>query len=357
MGRTGIARARTARFAASGAAVLMVASVAAAGAVTAQDAEIPPAEVADLTVAIPFPDIVMYSRYYIGDAEGYLGEEGLSVEVVTADDPIAAVLSGSADIAVQSAGAAVLAADEGLDVDVIGSHSCRQSFSFAVQPDITSVEGLAGTDIVMAGTPGDPAQFERERVLREAGWDVSTVDANVVYPGPDSATWRQFFLAGGVSMMPFYNDDRAALEEYGASFPISELKNWPNDLYVTKAGWADENPGSATRFLRAVMRATDYMQEPALGEPAANKDRILEIYRANDYEALDEEANPGVYALNSHNYCDNLYYDEAAMATTIDGQDLDVSVTFDEVANLSALEAAQAALGKGNEPPAELPWP
>jgi hypothetical protein len=105
------------------------------------------------------------------------------------------------------------------------------------------------------------------------------------------------------------------------------------------------------------MRATDYMQEPTLGEPAANKDRILEIYRANEYEALDEEANPGAYALNSHNYCDNLYYDEAAMATTIDGQDLDVSVTFEDVANLSALEAAQSSLEKANDPPAEIPWP
>jgi NitT/TauT family transport system substrate-binding protein len=323
----------------------------------AQDADIPEAEVADLTVAIPFPDIVMYSRYYIADALGYLDEEGITIEVVTADDPVAAVLSGSADIGVQSAGAAVLAADEGLDLDIIGSHSCRQSFSFATQPDITSVEDLAGKDIVMAGTPGDPAQFERERVLREAGWDISTVDANVVYPGPDSATWRQFFLAGNVAMMPFYSDDQAALEEYGASFPVSELKNWPNDVYVTRDGWSDENPGSATRFLRAVMEATDFLQAPVLGEVPANKDQILEIYRANDYEALDEEANPGAYSLNSHNYCDNLYYDADAMATTIDGQGLEVDVTFDDVANLGALEAAQASLGKGNEPPAELPWP
>ncbi len=326
--------------------------------VAAQDGgDIGPAEKADITVAIPFPDIVMYSRYHIADAEGYLGEEGLTLEVVTADDPVAAVLSGSADIGVQSAGAAVLAANEGLDVDIIGSHSCRQSFSFATQPDIASVEDLAGKDIVLAGTAGDPAQFEREKVLTEAGWDVSNVGANVVYPGPDSATWRQFFLAGSIAMMPYYEDDRPALVEYGASFPISELKNWPNDVYVVNSGWLAENPNTAARFLRAVMRATDFLQAPVLGEVPENKNRVIEIYRANDYEAANEEANPGIYSLNSHNYCHNLYYDEAAWDTTIEGQGLDVSVPFADAVDLSALEAAQASLGKTNEPPAELEWP
>jgi NitT/TauT family transport system substrate-binding protein len=326
------------------------------GSVAAQD-DLPPAEQDTITVAIPFPDIVMYSRYYVAEDEGYLADEGLAVEVVTADDPVAAVLSGSADIGVQSAGAAVLAADEGLDLDIIGSHSCRQSFSFAVQPDIESVEDLAGKDIVLAGTAGDPAQFEREKVLREAGWDVSTIDANVVYPGPDSATWRQFFLAGNVALMPYYNDDLVALQEYGASFPISELKNWPNDVYVTRDGWVDENPGTASRFLRAVMKATDFLHAPALGEPPANKERILEIYRNHEYDPAGEEANTGVYSLNPHNYCDNLYYDADAMATTVEGQELDVDVTFEDVANLSALEAAQASLGKTNEPASEIPWP
>lgn len=338
-------------------AVPAAAQDASAGASAPAMTDFGPAEKADLTIAIPFPDIVMYGRYYIAEDEGYLGEEGLTVDVVTADDTIAAVLSGDADIAVQSAGAAVLAVNEGLEADIIGSHSCRQSFNFAVQPDITSAADLAGKDIVLAGTAGDPAQFERERVLAEAGWDVSDVGANIVYPGPDSATWRQFFLAGNVALMPYYEDDRAALVEYGASFPISEVKAWPNDVYVTRDGWVDENPNTAGRFLRAVMRATQFLQAPALGEAPSNKDRIVEIYQAHDVDTAQQEGNPGVYSLGAYNYCDNLYYDAAAFDTTVDGQQLDVSVTFDDVANLAALEAAQASLGLSNTPPVEIPWP
>lgn len=325
--------------------------------VAAQDDAIGPAEKTSLTVAIPFPDIVMYGRYHIADALGYFAEEGIeNVEVVTADDTVAAVLSGSADIGVQSAGAAVLAANEGLPAKILASHSCRQSFNFAVQPEITSAADLAGKDIVLAGTAGDPAQFEREKVLAEAGWDVSDVGANVVYPGPDSATWRQFFLAGSVALMPFYEDDYPALSEYGADFPISELRAWPNDVYVASEDWIAQNPNAAARFMRAVMKATQFLHAPAQGEQPANKDQILEIYRANDVDTSAQEANTGPYALGGQNYCDNLYYDEAAFDTTVEGQALDVDVAFADVADLAALKAAQASLGLANDPPAEIPW-
>jgi NitT/TauT family transport system substrate-binding protein len=346
---------RSARIAAAGMLAAMV--LASTMPVAAQDDPFGPPEKERLVVAIPFPDIVMYGRYYIADAEGYLGEEGIELEVVTADDPVAAVISGSADIGVQSAGAAVIAANEGLPMDIVGSHSCRQSFNFAVQPDVTAAADLAGKDIVLAGTAGDPAQFEREKVLSEAGWDVSDVGANVVYPGPDSATWREFFLAGSVAMMPYYEDDLVQLQEYGASFPISELKAWPNDVYVASSDWIAENPNALGRFLRAVMRATQFLHAPAQGEIPANKERILEIYQANEVDTTNQAANPTAYALGGHNYCDNLYYDESAWDTTIEGQGLDISLPFAEGADLTALQAAQQSLGLANDPPADIPWP
>ncbi len=334
----------------------------AASPVFAQDASAPadpfgPAEKTALTVAVPFPDIVMFGRYHIADAEGYFADEGITVEVTTADDPVAAVISGSADIGVQSAGAAILAANEGLPVDVIGSHSCRQSFNFAVQPEVKTVEDLKGKDIVLAGTPGDPAQFEREKVLAEAGWNVMDQGVNLVYPGPGSDSWRQFFIADKVALVPFYEDDRPPLTENGASFPVSEVRPWPNDSYVVSTDWLAQNPNAAGRFLRAVMRATAFLQAPGLGEPPANKDRVLEIYAAAGEDTSVQANNPGVYSLGSYNYCDNLYYGQEGFDATIANQHLDVSATLADVANLTALEAAQASLGLTNDAPTDIPWP
>jgi NitT/TauT family transport system substrate-binding protein len=325
---------------------------------SAGTAEFGPAEKAALTVAIPFPDIVMYGRYWIAEAEGYLGEEGITIEVVTADDPVAAVISGSADIAVQSAGAAILAANEGLDAEIIASHSCRQAFAFAVQPEVKTAADLAGKDVVLAGTPGDPAEFEREKVLKEAGWDVRAAGVNLVYPGPGSDSWREFFLADRVALVPYYGDDRPFLVEDGASFPVTEIRAWPNDVYVTKTGWTDENPNAAGRFLRAVMKATAFHAAPGLGQPPANEARILEIYKANESDTSLVEANDSPYKFGPENYCDNLYYDQAAWDTTISGQELEVGIGFEEGTNLTSLLAAQASLGMDNHVPSDTPnWP
>lgn len=318
--------------------------------------ELGPPEQAEVTVAIPFPDPVMYSMYIIATAEGYYEEEGLTVEVITADDPNAAVASGSADIGVQSAGAVVEAIRGDLPIEIIAGHFCRQRFSFAVQPDIDDVSDLAGQDIVVAGTAGDPVENERMQILAEEGWDLSTVETNQVYPGPDSATGREFFLAGRVALVYFFADDIAALQEYGANIPVDELRNWPNDLHVAQAGWAQDNPITAIRFLRATIRGAQFMVAPEVGEQQANKDRVLEIYEQNEFDTEAYLATDSPYALATESFCPNLYYDDEAWNTTIETQQLE-PLDPSEGIYLDALVAAQESLGIGNDPAPEVPWP
>jgi NitT/TauT family transport system substrate-binding protein len=315
------------------------------------------AEDTEITVAIPFPDITMYSMYVLGTDLGYFEQEGLTVEVITADNVNAAVSSGSADIGVDSAGAVIEAVRGGVEVAPLAGHFCRQTFDFAVQPDMDSVEDLDGTDVVLAGTTGDPAEFQRARVLKEEGWDLDTVDVDVVYPGPDSATWREFFLNDRVSMMPFYGDDRPALEEYGANIVIETLRPWANDLHVAGKDWLAENPNSAVRFLRATMKAVDHLVAPGVGQVPENKDEILEIYAANDFEVADLEVQDNPWVLDGHLACPNLYLDEEAWDTTIETQELQ-PLPFDEHVDLSYLEKAQELMERDNElPTEELSYP
>jgi NitT/TauT family transport system substrate-binding protein len=323
---------------------------------SAGSGELGPAEQTEITVAIPFPDPVMYSMYIIATEEGYYEEEGLTVEVITADDPNAAVASGSADIGVQSAGAVVEAIRGGLEIEILAGHFCRQRFSFAVQPDIETVEDLAGKDVVVAGTAGDPVEHERMRILAEEGWDLSTVDVNQVYPGPDSATGREFFLENRVALVYFFADDIAALEEYGANIPVDELRNWPNDLHIAQEGWADENPNTATRFLRATIRGAQFMVAPEVGQPQENKDRVLEIYEQYEFDTEPYLASDSPYALATESFCPNLYYDEEAWNTTIETQQLEPLDPAEGI-NLEPLLAAQESLGIGNDPAPEVPWP
>jgi NitT/TauT family transport system substrate-binding protein len=316
--------------------------------------ELGPAEDKEITVAIPFPDVTMYSMYIVGTDLGYYEEEGLKVKVITADDVNAAVASGSADIGVNSAGAAIEAIRNDIGVTILGGHYCRQNFDFAVQPDVNSVEDLDGTDIVLAGTPGDPAEFQRSRVLKEEGWDVDSVDAKVVYPGPDSATWREFFVADKVSLVPFYGDDRPALEKYGAKIIIESIRNWANDVHIVGEDYLKENPNTAVRFLRATIKSVDFMIAPGVGELPENKDKVLDIYEANDHDVADLRSQESPWVLDGHLMCENLYYDKAAWDTTIETEQLD---PLDFSVDLSYLEKAQELTDRDNAPASEISYP
>lgn len=314
------------------------------------------AEDTDITVAIPFPDVTMYSMYVVGTDLGYYEDEGLTVEVITADNVNAAVSSGSADIGVESAGAVIEAMRGGVDVQLLSGHFCRQNFDFAAQPDITSVEQLDGTSVVLAGTSGDPAEFQRARSLEQAGWDLDDVNVEIVYPGPDSATWREFFMTDKVSLIPFYGDDRPALDDYGANIVVESLQNWANDLQIVSPGWLEDNPNSAVRFLRATIKAAQHITAPGPGEVPENKDAVLDIYEANDFDVADLRVQDGPWVLDGHLTCPNLYVDEQAWDTTIETQDLE-PLEYEEHVDLSHLLRAQELLDLDNQGPSELSYP
>ncbi|ANJ28373.1 ABC transporter substrate-binding protein [Agromyces aureus] len=323
--------------------------------VTLGDGEPGPAEDTEITVAIPFPDITMYSMYVLATDLGYYEEEGLTVEVITADNVTAAVASGSADLGVESTGTVIEAIRGGVEVDLVGGHYCRQNFDFAAQQGITEVEDLEGTSIVLAGTPGDPAEFQRKLVLKEEGWDLDTVQTEVVYPGPGSESWTEFFVNDRISMQPFYADDLPALEEHGANVIVESLRNWANDVQVAGSGWVAENPNTLVRFLRATLKATDYMTAPAPGEFPENVDSVLDIYEANDFDVEPLRGSDSVWVLDGHLACQNLYFGTEAWDTTIETQQLE-PIEFD-TAQLVYLEKAQELLGLDNEGPATLPYP
>lgn len=309
----------------------------------------------EITVAIPFPDVTMYSMYVLATDLGYYEEEGLTVEVITADNVTAAVASGSADIGVDSTGTVIEAIRGGVEIDLVSGHYCRQNFDFAVQPDIGSVEDLAGSSIVLAGTPGDPAEFQRALVLKEEGWDLEGVDVEIVYPGPGSESWTEFFVNDRITLQPFYGDDRPALEEHGAKFPVEALRNWANDVMVAGTSYAQSNPNTLVRFLRATLKAVDFVTAPAPGEFPANVTEVLDIYEANEFdvEALRDSDSPWV--LDGHLTCQNLYFDAEAWDTTVETQNLQ-PIEFDD-SQLVYLEKAQELLGLDNSGPAELPYP
>ena len=311
-----------------------------------------------LTVALPFPD-TSFMAFMVAIEEGYFADEGLTIEeLVTVDDTRAALMSDSADVAVIDAAGAYHAAAEDLPVSVFAGNFCRQQYSFAAQPEIASVEDLAGKDVILGGSAGDTTELEGRKVLAEEGWSLEGVGVNPVYVGYDSATWAEFFAADRVALTQFFSEDKPVLLEAGAKIIVDEIRQWPNNMLAARDDWLKENPNTARRFLRAMMRAVDFVTAPALGEPLENWDRILDIvekhgFEVDDLRSLTEEES--VYVLGENNLCKNLYYDEAAWNLTIENQQLE-PVPFEDGANIEALLAAQESLGLDNSAAEEIPW-
>ena len=163
---------------------------ASAGASEAAD-EIGPAEQAELTIGFRFPNATFYLPQLVAIDQGYFEEEGLSIkEIVTAADLGAALSGNSIDIAMEWPEAPYQATAADLPMTIIGGYLCRTRAAFAVQPDVTSVEDLAGDPVTLAGVSGDLQATLRKNVLKNNGWDLDSVGVELVYPGPGSEKRR-----------------------------------------------------------------------------------------------------------------------------------------------------------------------
>ncbi len=98
----------------------------------------------------------------------------------------------------------------------------------------------------------------------------------------------------------------------------------------------------------------DFIVAPGVGEIPENKDKVLAIYRDNDFDTKDLEANTGPYGLDAQVRCENLYYDEAAWDQSIKSDSLE-PLDFDM--DLSYLEQAQKLMDRDNAPPEEIEFP
>lgn len=326
---------------------------ASAGASEAAD-EIGPAEQTELTIGFRFPNATFYLPQLVAIDQGYFEEEGLSIkEIVTAADLGAALSGNSIDIAMEWPEAPYQATAADLPMTIIGGYLCRTRAAFAVQPDVTSVEDLAGDPVTLAGVSGDLQATLRKNVLKNNGWDLDSVGVELVYPGPGSDVWRQFFLNGQIELMPYYIDDELPLRDYGANFILDVVVEAPRGVLVARPDWVEENPNTVARYLRAMMRAHEYILSPGIGEEPEHREEMLAMLAANDFPDPMPE---GPWGFDENNMCPNLHVGEETWNELVELYELD-PMPLEEVSMLDPLYRAQESLGLDNAPPVEIDFP
>ncbi|MGH2512125.1 MAG: ABC transporter substrate-binding protein [Candidatus Limnocylindrales bacterium] len=308
-------------------------------------------ESATITVVVPYNQVQTYGPFYVGVEQGYYAAEGLTVKVINASDVRGAVVGSSADIGMDFVGNVTQAVSSGLGVSVVSGANCRTPFTFAVGSTINSVTDLDGKDVLLSATAGDPQNVQRKAFLAAAGWDLSQATPNYVNIPGGSAAWASLFAQGKLSMVPVYDATRGTVLNAGGKFILDVLKDIPSYVLFGRNDWISANPNTLARFLQATIKGFTYYDD------LANTQAILTMMSTKYGFKIDSyESSPAKYKIVQEPNCNNLYFDQAAFEAAQKAQSLP-NVDFSKLANLTALEAAQASLGLDNTLPAAPPFP
>lgn len=191
-------------------------------------------------VLVGLPNFGSASPFVLANELGYYKEEGLEVEVSQVEDVTAAVTANQAEVGTSDLGTLNEAVSKGLKFKAFSGFRCNNQIRIAVAPDIATVADLDGKDIVLSTDPGNPEIALRKRALADAGWDLDTVEAKMVFAPGGSSAWAKLLASGRIALTPFYSSSKEAIDKAGGKIIVDELVNTPNDVMFAKSDWLED---------------------------------------------------------------------------------------------------------------------
>ena len=236
---------------------------------------------------------VFYAPMYAADCLGYFEEEGITIELTNgggADNVMAAVLSGSADIGFCGPEAALYVLIGGSDdVPTVFGQLTKRDGSFLVsrvdEADTfdwaTSLEGKE----ILAGRKGGVPAMTFEYVLNQNGlYDGTNVTMNYDVNFDYMTAAFESGIADYCTMFePVASDYEAAGKGYVVASVGEESGEVPYTSFIAKESWLEENSETADGFLRAVMRAIEYVKTTPSAECA---ELLAPYFDGTDVDAL-----------------------------------------------------------------------
>jgi NitT/TauT family transport system substrate-binding protein len=283
--------------------------------------------------------------FIAGTAKGFFEDEGVEVEVGFAEDPIPALVSGSAGVGILELPYLAQAVDEGVDLVAFAGYRCVEPFYIAVSSDIKDASDLEGKNIFLDGLKGAPPVDLRLDLMKQAGWDLSDVDVNLVQIPGDSAGPVEQFAEGQLDATIFYREEYAQIKEADGQVVVTELRLWPNEVMVAERSWLEENPELIENFLKGMLNSAKWFKD------LSHRDEFLDLAKKQDYPTKDAESD---YESGPYLFCENLYLEPESANAQLETYEAPGNFTLDDLAVLDHLEAAQKSVGMDNAPPPPL---
>jgi len=208
---------------------------------------------------------VFYAPLYLADALGYFKEEGFSVELTNgggADKTMAAVLAGEADVGFCGPEAVVYThiGSTG-DVPLVFGQMTKRDGSFLVgrnKEENFDWKNLEGKTII-AGRPGGVPYMTFEYVLKSAGVKATLVN-NIDFNMTGAA-----FDGGTGDYCTMFEPAASSYVDTGKGYIVAsvgaEAGEIPYTCFMAKRSYIDKNGDKVRGLLRAVTKATKYINE------------------------------------------------------------------------------------------------
>jgi NitT/TauT family transport system substrate-binding protein len=211
--------------------------------------------------------------HYIAIEKNYYQAGGLTIDTIVvgaATGVLRQLAGGSLNIAEAATDQALRAILRGAPIKIIAGAASNAPFRVVAAKDIQSWSDLKGKTVSVGG-PTDVTLYFVRVMARKNG--LADQDYDLLYGGGTPARFAQL-VSGAVAAAILTNPlDFAALEQGFVdlgSVP-QYLPNWAQNNILVDTRWAQGNRATILAFLRARIKATEYLYDPA------NRDEVVAI--------------------------------------------------------------------------------
>ncbi len=210
---------------------------------------------------------VFYAPQYVAHGLGYFTEEGLDVTFVLtsgADNVMAAVLSGDADIGFSGTEATIYVYNGG-ETDYVMTFAglTQKDGSFLVSREKYenfTLDDLKGKKVI-GGRIGGMPEMTFEWALKQNGIDPKKdleIDTSVAFPAMEGA-----FIGGNGDFVTLFEPNATSVEKHGYGHVVAYIGELggsvPYTAYNARKSYIGKNPEVIEKFTRAVDKGLKYV--------------------------------------------------------------------------------------------------
>jgi len=219
---------------------------------------------------------VFYAPQYVAHGLGFFEEEGLDVEIILtsgADNVMASVLSGDADIGFSGSEATIYVYNGGeSDYVMTFAGLTQKDGSFLVSRekyDNFTLDDLKGKTVI-GGRVGGMPEMTFEWALRQNGIDPLkdlTIDTSVAFAAMEGA-----FIGGNGDFVTLFEPNATSVEKNGYGYVVAYVGelggNVPYTAYNARKSYIENNKDVIEKFTRAVNKGLEYVYSHSAEEVA-----------------------------------------------------------------------------------------